>query len=176
MPTELPGSGRLYGRLESKAPFKERIRQEAKSLGERKVFFPEPLVISRKQWKPRQFDPRVCLVTPNYVVHQRLLFEQKNLERYGWDLGVLTPAANLGVFAYDMFTLPYHIWSRPLDQMDTARANTCPATMCRFCSIPNRSASRGSRAWRARIWRDRSSSANVESRGFAPHRVIDSLA
>lgn len=125
MPLELPGLARLT-RRESEKEWQERIRQEAKTAGDRRIFFPDPLVVTHKPHEPRRFDPHVCMVEPSYVVHQRLLFEQINLERYGWDLGVLTPVANVAVFYYDMFTLPYHIWSRPLDQMDTSAGKYLP--------------------------------------------------
>jgi len=126
MPEALPGPGRLYGPRESEAQWKERMRQEAKNLGERKVFFPEPTVDSRQVYRPRRYDPSVCLVTNGYIVHERLLFEQVNLERYGWDLGVLTPVANVAAFYYDMVMLPYHCWSRPLDQMDSSAGKYLP--------------------------------------------------
>ena len=122
---DLPGPQRLF-RRESEPQFQERIRLESKRFGGAKVHFPENPVISREPLKPRQFEPSVALVHPCYVAHGRLLFEQPNFERYGWNLGLLTTVVNAGVYYYDLATLPYHIWSRPLDQMDTSAGKYLP--------------------------------------------------
>ena len=53
-------------------------------------------------------------------MHRRLLFEQPNFERGIWDLGILQPVANLGVFYYDMAMLPYHFYS---DWRDRSESN-----------------------------------------------------
>ncbi len=124
-PVDLPGWGKLF-RRQSDSQFQERIRQEIKRQGGGKVMFPEAPVLSREELKPRQFEPGVAMVQPSYIVHNRLLFEQPNFERYGWDLGLLTPVANAGVYYYDLAMLPYHMWTRPLEQMDTSAGKYLP--------------------------------------------------
>lgn len=110
--TELPGPQRLFVR-ESEAQFFDRVNKElVKQHGPGRVIpLPEDPVVSRQPYRPRQFKHLVHQVEPSYVCHRRLLFEQPNFERTGWDLGILTPAANLGVFYYDMLMLPYHFCS-----------------------------------------------------------------
>lgn len=41
-----------------------------------------------------------------YVVHRRLLFEEKNAERYGWDLGIIQPFVSTAIFYKDVLLLP----------------------------------------------------------------------
>ena len=57
-------------------------------------------------------------VEPCFVMHRRLLFEQPNFERVGYNFGVLQPAICLGVFYYDMALLPYHAWSDLHNRVD----------------------------------------------------------
>ena len=108
---ELPGPQRLFAR-DSEAQFFDRIRlEEMKKQPGRRAIFPEEPIISKEAPKERKFAMRSVLVEPNYVCHGRLFFEQPNFERVGYDLGVLQPAVGLGVFYYDAFLLPYHIWT-----------------------------------------------------------------
>lgn len=41
-----------------------------------------------------------------YVVHRRLHFEEKNAERYGWDLGIIQPIVSTLFFYKDTLLLP----------------------------------------------------------------------
>jgi hypothetical protein len=41
-----------------------------------------------------------------YVVHRRLHFEDKNSERYGWDLGIVQPFVSAMIFYKDVLTWP----------------------------------------------------------------------
>ena len=121
--TDLPGAQRLFMR-ESEANFYERIRQDAKRYpGSNPAIFPtdEP-VISRDFYvhpnyprlDPRTklpYSPMASLVEPGYVIHHRLLFEQPNFERTGYDFGAAQPFIHLGVFYYDVALLPYHACS-----------------------------------------------------------------
>src|SRR5207302_10181958 len=74
----------------------------------------------------RQFRPSVRGVEPNYVCHGRLLFEQPNVERQGWDLGILTPICNLGVYYYDLALLLYHAWTRTVQLTDCSAGKCLP--------------------------------------------------
>jgi hypothetical protein len=121
--TELPGPQRLFMR-ESESQFYDRMRQEAKEAGDPPALFPEEIPINKKlvtvQSYPR-IDPlsptgeRVASLTfevePSYVCHRRLLFEQPNFERIGWDFGILQPGLEMGTFYYDLVLSPYHFWS-----------------------------------------------------------------
>ncbi len=118
--TELPGPQRLFMR-ESEAQFYDRIRQDLKrQQGTGPAIFPEEPIISRESYEhvpyPRldpvtkQPYPRIAeVVEPCYVCHGRLLFEQPNFERIGYDFGMCQPGLQMATFYYDLIMLPYHI-------------------------------------------------------------------
>jgi hypothetical protein len=60
------------------------------------------------------------------VCYGRLLFEQKNLERYGWDLGFITPFVSAGKFYWDVVWIPYHIWTAPCRQYECSAGYCLP--------------------------------------------------
>jgi hypothetical protein len=121
--TELPGPQGLFGKRESEGQFYDRIRQEAKRQpGASPALFPAEAVVSRQKYihpsyprvDPIQNTPygeMVQYVEPSYVCHRRLLFEQPNFERYGYDLGFAQTGVQLAVFSYDLVMLPYHFSS-----------------------------------------------------------------
>lgn len=112
--TDLPGPERLFDVRKSEAMMRETIRRDTSvRTGPGRTLFPEYPPISNEVHTPRQFARSTALVEPSYVCHGRLYFEQPNFERAGWSLGYVTPAANLGVFYYDLFMLPYHSWTNP---------------------------------------------------------------
>jgi len=120
--TELPGPQRQFMR-ESQAKFYDRIRQELKSQGSTNpAIFPEDMPVSKEVYTrpsyPRvdpllrqPFPEMIELVEPAYVCHRRLLFEQPNFERAGWNLGAAQPLAHITVFYYDLALMPYHFYS-----------------------------------------------------------------
>jgi hypothetical protein len=121
---EPPGPQRLF-QLESEAQLRERMRQEARErTPPDRITFPEEPIVSREVYRGRQWPPSNVVVEPNYVCHGRLLFEQRNAERYGWDLGPLHPFFSAGVFVADTITLPYHLGSYP------CRKYECSAGLC----------------------------------------------
>lgn len=123
--TDLPGINR-WSRRESEAQMFQRIREETDRPGSFKAYFPEETLLAREKYKPRAFQPRVALVEPAYVAHGRLLFEQRNFDRHGWELGVLQPGVSLLGFYYDLAMMPYHMWSRPLDQYEVSAGKCLP--------------------------------------------------
>lgn len=124
--TELPGPERFF-RRESEGQFFERIRQEGKGpAGSNRIIFPEEVPLTRETYQPRCYPHLTRHVEPTYVCHGRLLFEQPNFERAGWDLGILTPGVNVAKYYYDLALLPYHLWSRPLEQTDCSAGKTLP--------------------------------------------------
>jgi hypothetical protein len=122
---EPPGPQRLFN-LESESAFFERLRQEARQrpTPERIEFPPEPVVSAQQVFAGRYYPPMVETVEPAYVCYGRLLFEAKNFDRYGWDLGYLTPLLDLGLFYFNVATLPYHMFTDP------CRCYECNAGYC----------------------------------------------
>ena len=109
---ELPGPQRLFMR-ESEAQFYDRLAQEArKTPGGTRAIFPLQEPVSKQKHAPRRFENMSpVLVEPSYVCHRRLLFEQPNFERTGYDFGILQPAIGLSIFYYDLALMPYHAFS-----------------------------------------------------------------
>lgn len=109
---EPPGEQRLFGHLESEKSLQEHMRQEALSRKTpERIDFPEEPVISTKTYTPRMFPPATEFAEPAYVCYGKLLFEDKNTERYGWDMGFIQPFVSAGLFYLDVAFLPYHIAS-----------------------------------------------------------------
>ncbi len=108
---EPPDFARLI-RLESEDALRERMRQEKRDrgTGERSVF-PEDRPITEDRFASRKFPNQKLVAEPNYVCYRRLFFEEKNAERYGWDVGGLQPFLSAGAFFSDFVTLPYHMAS-----------------------------------------------------------------
>ena len=52
------------------------------------------------------YEPRKAVYEPNFVVHRRLHFEEKNAERYGWDLGIIQPLVSTLYFYKDALLWP----------------------------------------------------------------------
>jgi hypothetical protein len=110
---EPPGPERLF-RLESEARLKDRIRQEGRLPGTfYRVSFPEQPPAPSGPGLERHWAQMHEKVEPNYVCYKRLYFEEKNSERYGWDLGILQPFVSLGHFYFDTALLPYKMGTEP---------------------------------------------------------------
>jgi hypothetical protein len=110
---ELPGPERLF-RLESEAAWQERMRQEARGRQPMdRIVFPDEPVLARTPYEGRHFPPMGEVVEPHYVCYRRLLFEELNAERYGWDLGLLGAPVSALNFFKDVALLPYHVATNP---------------------------------------------------------------
>jgi hypothetical protein len=78
-------------------------------VGDPSLKFPEEETIGgaiKYQAKSSQYPPHTVNIEPTYLVHRRLLFEEVNAERYGWDLGVLQPLVSSAYFYKDVLFLP----------------------------------------------------------------------
>lgn len=114
---DLPGPQILF-RLESEVQLRERLRQEAKQraggVARGRLEFPDDRVVLTKETYPfRQWPTQAEVVEPYYVAYRRLYFNQINLTRYGWDLGVLAPFISTSTFFLDFATFPYQLLIRP---------------------------------------------------------------
>jgi hypothetical protein len=120
---EPPGPEAVFKR-ESERAFQERLRQLSRQEKTTRHDFPDEPVLSTETYTGRSFPPMTQLVEPNYLCYGRLLFEDKNSERYGWDLGFIQPFVSAGWFWWDMATLPYHTATAP------CRCFECNAGYC----------------------------------------------
>jgi hypothetical protein len=122
---EPPGPQELFGRLDSEAALQERIRQKARERTPvERIEFPVEPTVGKGPFVPRSYAQSKMLVEPNYVCYGRLFFEDKNSERYGWELGPLQPIVSAGLFYKDLAFLPYHAFTNPL------RCYECSAGYC----------------------------------------------
>ncbi len=95
------------------------MRRQAKDRGDERLVFPEEPVLTKDAYLGRNWPERSLFVEPNYVNYGRLLFEEKNSERYGWDLGLLSPVVSTGYFLKDLALLPYHRFTDPCRRFDS---------------------------------------------------------
>jgi hypothetical protein len=111
---EVPPITRVAISVESDAQLKERIRQENRGRKNlERIVFPADPIISTEIYNGRKWYPMRLEVAPYYVCYGKMYFEQLNLERYGWDLGVFSPLASAGMFLWDFVTLPYQMAMEP---------------------------------------------------------------
>lgn len=114
-----PPDLRRLSQLDSDSKLEERIRQETlERTKNEQVVFPEEPILSREVYMGRVglWPVRDLVVEPNYVAHGKLYFQQLNTERYGWDLGPVTPLVCVGKFYYDLLTVPITFGARPCER------------------------------------------------------------
>jgi len=82
---------------------------------ERYLVFPPLPIISPPgvpyQAKTVAYAPKQAILEPNYLVHRRLHFEEKNAERTGWDMGPLQVLVSAGYFWRDTLLVPQSLAS-----------------------------------------------------------------
>jgi hypothetical protein len=137
---EPPGPLRLF-RLESEKALRERMRQEVRErtppgLPPERLVFPEEPVITRQPYAGRAFPPGNLSVEPIYLCYGRLYFEQKNSERFGWDLGPLQPLLSATAFYWDLAMLPYHMATAPCQQYECSAGYCLPGDPVPFLLYP----------------------------------------
>lgn len=137
IPLEPPGPQRIFYRLESEASLQERMRQEARERSvPEKISFPEEPVVSTQAYSGRSFAPNCATAEANYVLYRKLFFEQKNLERYGWDLGPVGPVVSAGKFYWDLVFFPYHLASKPCRRFESNAGLCLPGDPVPFTLYP----------------------------------------
>ncbi|HUR55556.1 MAG TPA: radical SAM family heme chaperone HemW, partial [Gemmataceae bacterium] len=75
--------------------------------------FPTParVVPAGTTYQPKAYEHRMAHREPTFVVHRRLHFEEKNAERYGWDLGAVQPLVSTLYFYRDTLLWPQSLVS-----------------------------------------------------------------
>ena len=76
--------------------------------------------------KTVNYPPGGIFIEPTYVTHRRLYFEDRNTERYGWDLGPLQTVVSAGAFYKDVFLFPAYFASHPHERYETSRGKCRP--------------------------------------------------
>jgi hypothetical protein len=143
---DAPGRERLFGTLDTEAELEERMRQERKDYDARAkeegrvplgpIIFPDKPELTDLKYDPRKFEPMVCLAEPSYVVYRRLYFEEKNAERYGWELGPLQPTISTLYFFRDIIMLPHNLASYPCRRFDSSAGHCLPGDPVPYILYP----------------------------------------
>ena len=125
----------VYNDLELEKAIMERVRQDLKELGkyredsEQYLVFPALPVVSPPgvPYRPKTsaYAPSKVIAEPGYVVHRRLHFEEKNSERYGWDLGPLSTVLSTGYFVRDALLWPQSLASGCVTGFWSTSAGKC---------------------------------------------------
>jgi hypothetical protein len=76
------------------------------------------------------------LIEPDYVVHRRLYFEEKNAERYGWDLGIAAPVISTLHFYGDTILWPFRVASNHHERYDTSAGKCYPGSPVPYYLYP----------------------------------------
>jgi hypothetical protein len=113
---DLPGLEKLATSLQTDESLYERIRQENKDADRfENITFPPDPILSKGRYGGRGllWPQRTLIVEPSYVCYDRLYFEDRNSERYGWDFGIVHPILSAGEFLADLALVPYHFGTCP---------------------------------------------------------------
>ena len=142
--TELPPRGVIFLMYDDAAL----QRAILKSIGERLNKPPESLMPFPKL-KPTvppgtpyvaktvHLPPSKMEFEAGFVIHHRLLFEEKNSERYGWDLGFISPFVSTAAFYRDVLMWPHNLaTSLVVGGMDTNAGKCLPGSPTPYYLYP----------------------------------------
>jgi hypothetical protein len=112
--TQPPSPDKVF-RIESERQWRQRTVRESQRLRQPNPDkFPDEPKRVGQTYAERDWAPMSEPVEPGYVCYGRLYFEQKNFERYGWEVCCcLTPLVSASVFFFDVATLPYNMGTDP---------------------------------------------------------------
>jgi len=80
--------------------------------------------------------PMRALLEPGYVVHRKLYFEDKNAERYGWNLGAAQPFVSAGYFFKDVLLWPSNLGSNLREKYSTNAGKYLPGSPVPYYLYP----------------------------------------
>ncbi len=82
------------------------------------------------------YPPTQAKLEPGFIVHRRLMFEELNAERYGWDLGLLSPVVSTTYFYKDLLLWPAHMASNWRERYATNAGKYMPGTPVPYFLYP----------------------------------------
>lgn len=89
------------------------------------------------QAKTSQYAPRKAVYEAGFVAHRRLHFEEKNSERYGWDLGIIQPFVSAMYFYKDVLLWPNSLASgAEIGFWDTSAGKCLPGSPVPYYLYP----------------------------------------
>jgi hypothetical protein len=100
----------------------------------------DPLAPEGAVYQPKtitqNYQPMQARIEPGYVVHRRLYFEEKNSERYGWEVGFFQPALSGLAFYKDVLLYPAHFGSNLFERYDTSAGKCLPGSPVPYYLYP----------------------------------------
>jgi len=132
---EPPAPARLFNTVQSEESLDQRLYQEARQQGDR-VVFPQEKPVTTEPYKEREYPALTGYIEPNYVCYRRLYFNDRNTERYAWDLGFIQPVVSAALFYKDMAILPYNMFSRPCDRVESSAGLCLPGDPVPYLLYP----------------------------------------
>ena len=98
---------------------KDKEKDKKPVVNDRPQKFPDSIAVRNELAPPGtvyvpktvNYAPGQAVYEPAYVVHRRLHFEEKNTERYGWDLGFVQPFVSTMAFYKDVILWPHSLAS-----------------------------------------------------------------
>jgi hypothetical protein len=87
--------------------------------------------------KTASYPPNKAIYEPNFVIHRRLHFEEKNAERYGWDFGAVQPLISTLYFYKDTLLWPNSLGSGVVTGFwDTSAGKCLPGSPVPYLLYP----------------------------------------
>jgi hypothetical protein len=133
----VPPGPELVFRREAASAVELRMRQESKQQASPGiVVFPELPVLSQVAFTGRSLAPQVAYAEPAFVNYGRLYYEEKNGERYGWELGLLQPIISTLYFYKDTLLFPHNFVSYPHRRYETSAGQCLPGDPVPYILYP----------------------------------------
>lgn len=134
---ESPSPEMLFGKLDSEKMLEKRMRQQAmQRQPPDTVQFPYNPPLTKAKYQERHFAEQTVYEEPNFVCYNRLYFEEKNAERYGWDLGFMQPVVSQLYFYKDLTLLPLRFIARPCQRFDSSAGECLPGDPVPYIVYP----------------------------------------
>jgi hypothetical protein len=131
-----PGPEVLF-RLESEKEMFERIKQEFKNRpSNAAIEIPKKPELTSAKYTPRMSPQQAVYREPRHVTYHRLHFEEKNAERFGWDLGIVQPIVSAAYFYKDVLFLPHAIGSYPFRRYENSAGYCLPGDPVPYTLYP----------------------------------------
>jgi hypothetical protein len=139
-PLPLPDPAEMF-RRDPETRFPDRIQQQRVKAGKQGkdaagIPLPAQPDLGLNAMTLRAFPSSAIVIEPHYVCYGRLLFEDRNTERYGWSAGPLQPILSSINFGSNMSSLTYNIFSFPLQPYDSCAGLALPGDAVPYLLYP----------------------------------------
>ena len=134
---EPPSPAVLFTSLDSEKMLEKRMRQQGLQRNPpENVQFPVNPPLTTETYQARAFPPQTEYEEPLFITYHRLYFEDKNAERYGWDLGFIQPILSTARFYGDVALLPFRFINRPCNRYESSAGQCLPGDPVPYTIFP----------------------------------------